>query len=151
MKEALLISGGIIIAIIVILAALYIRLILIIKERTQEALNTLEGEKILLSEKSANFFGQKSAGMKQIRGNGFLALTDKQLYFKMWVPNKTFIIPLTSITGVQKVNSFLGKTLAKPLIKINFYRNTGLLDEIAFLVPEPEKWIFRINKLLRDL
>ncbi len=151
MKEIVLILVSIGLLILFIFVVLYIRLLLIAKERTQESINALKGEKILLSEKAANFFGHKSAKVKQIRGNGFLALTDKKIYFKMWLPNKTLIIPLTSIIEVQKVNAFLGKTKAKPLLKIIFYRNNGLRDEVAWLVQEPEKWIFRINKLLRNL
>ncbi len=151
MKEAILIAGGILIAILVIIVTLYAKLLLVIKKQTEEALNAVKGEKILLSEKSANFFGQKSQGHTQIRGNGILILTDRMLYFKMWMPDKTIQIPLEWINKIEKVNGFLGKTKFRPLFKITFYNKYGLEDEVAWLVQDPDKWIFRIDKLLKSI
>jgi L-2-hydroxyglutarate oxidase LhgO len=48
-------------------------------------------------DRTANFFGQESRGVTQIRGNGTLILTDSDLIFEMWVPNKQLRIPLRSV------------------------------------------------------
>ncbi len=101
MKDMVLIFGGIVALILFIFVLLYVRLLLIIKKRTQEAAEALRGEKIFLYEESAKFMGQKSAGLKQTPGNGFLALTADKLYFKMWFPNKTLMIPVNYIINVK--------------------------------------------------
>ena len=53
----------------------------IFKKRTQEIEEMFLGKNVILMSKGANFFGQQSKGAaKQIRGNGVLILTDKELY-----------------------------------------------------------------------
>ena len=47
-------------------------------------------EKVLGAFGSENFFGQESLGLGQIRGNGVLVLTEKELYFEMWHPKKYY-------------------------------------------------------------
>ena len=41
----------------------------------------------------ANFFGEKSKGGKQIRGNGAIVLTKSKLFFRRAMPFKEYIIP----------------------------------------------------------
>jgi hypothetical protein len=50
----------------------------------------------LLVVPGANFFGQESAGVGQVRGNGTLVLTSTALIFEMWVPQRVVEIPLNS-------------------------------------------------------
>jgi hypothetical protein len=42
----------------------------------------------LLREDDANSFGVESAGVWQVRGNGNLALTKRELLFAQWMPNR---------------------------------------------------------------
>ncbi len=151
MREAILIPLGILTALAVILVALYIRLLLIIKDRTNTALNLVKRHKIFLMEKAANFFGQESKGMAQQRGNGILILTDKGIFFEMWLPKKSIQIPLSSIIEADKTNSFLGKTKLRPLLRIHFFSERGIEDKVAWLIKDPDKWIFRINKIVKNL
>ena len=151
MREVVLIPLGILTGIAVIFGALYLRTLLIIKDRTNVALNLVKRHKILLMEKAANFFGQASKGPKQFRGNGILIFTDKGLFFEMWTPKKSLKIPISSIIGAEKANRFLDKTNLKPLLKVRFFNKSGIEDSAAWLVKDPEKWIFRINKVIKSL
>ena len=151
MKEVILIPLGILTALIVILVTLYVRLFLIIKNRTNAALNLVKRHKIFLTDKYANFFGQNSKGMGQNRGNGILIFTDKGIFFEMWFPKKSMHIPLASIIKADKVTTFLGKTKSKPLLKIQFYNDKGMMDSAAWLVKDPDKWVFRINKVVKNV
>lgn len=56
---------------------------------------------IILYSPSANFFGQESKGLKQIRGTGALVLTENELIFEMGKPKEKFKTPLVSIKGIE--------------------------------------------------
>ena len=83
---------------------------------------------------SANFFGQRSAGVGQIRGNGQLALGADGLYFQRILPRRTYFVDYRDIHSVETTSSFLGKTRFTPLLQINFTNDTGEADAMAWQV-----------------
>ncbi len=99
----------------------------------------------ILTSPMANLFGVKSGGMKQIRGNGILLLTSTQLYFRMLIPKKELLVPLSSITSVETPLSFMGKTKGMKLLKIDFKNDVGGTDSAAWQVPDLEKWVETIR------
>ena len=99
----------------------------------------------ILTSPMANLFGIKSRGMKQIRGNGILLLTSSALYFRMLLPRRELLVPLSSITSVETPKSYLGKTKGMKLLKIDFRNDVGDLDSSAWLVPDLEKWVETIR------
>ncbi|MCD4848952.1 MAG: hypothetical protein K8R76_12265 [Candidatus Aegiribacteria sp.] len=96
----------------------------------------------------ANMFGLKSKGVKQIRGNGVLVLTSSLLYFRMLIPAKKLIIPVSSITGVETPKSFAGKTKGVKLLKVDFRTADGKAESAAWLVDRLEDWVSSLNKLI---
>ncbi len=99
----------------------------------------------ILTSPMANLFGIKSRGMKQIRGNGIFLLTSSQLYFRMLLPKRELLVPLSSITSVDTPKSFLGKTKGMKLLKIDFRNDVGGTDSAAWLVRDLEKWVEAIK------
>ncbi len=57
----------------------------------------------------AKFFGIESLGFKQVRGNGILMLTEKDLVFGMFHPTRDFPIPLALIEKIELTESHLIK------------------------------------------
>lgn len=96
----------------------------------------------------ANMFGLKPPGIKQIRGNGVLVLTSSLLCFRMLIPAKKLIIPVSSITGVETPKSFAGKTKGVKLLKIDFRTADGKTESAAWLVDRLEEWISGLHKLI---
>jgi hypothetical protein len=88
--------------------------------------------------RGANFFGQQSLGVMQGRGNGILVLTDTELYFERLLPRKEFSVPLAAIQSVETTNSFLGKTIFRPLLKVVFRNDAGQIDAMAWYVGDVE-------------
>ena len=82
------------------------------EHRINEVMEKFKDEKVLGAFGSANFFGQESLGLGQIRGNGVLILTEKELYFEMWSPKKLHI-PINSIQRIGTPTSHLTKTRFK--------------------------------------
>lgn len=105
------------------------------------------GRQIIEVSKNVNFFGQESRGKGQIRGNGVLILTPNTLYYEMWKPNREYEYYLNTINNVENPKWFLGKSMRRELLKIDFINETGQADSAAWLVPELDKW----NNLLKDV
>jgi hypothetical protein len=88
----------------------------------------------------ALFYGQESAGVTQLRGNGVLALLPDQIRFEMLTPMREYSIPLDRITAVESPTSFLGKTNFKPLLKVAYTDAAGRPDSMAWLVQDVAVW-----------
>lgn len=96
---------------------------------------------------NAVFFGQESKGLGQVRGNGTLAITEREVYFRKWLPATEYTIPLSSIQAVETPTSFLGKSYGRPLLKLVYRDENGQPDSIAWYVPQLEA----VTKALRGI
>jgi hypothetical protein len=96
---------------------------------------------------SAVFFGQQSKGVGQLRGNGTLAITDREVYFRKWVSPTEHIIPIARIEAIESPRAFLGKSYGRPLLKLNYRRDDGQPDSIAWYVPNLEAAASQIEAL----
>jgi hypothetical protein len=105
----------------------------------------LEGLELLLEEPGANSLGVQSAGVGQVRGNGNLALTEDEVLFAQWVPDRLVRIPRRSIVGVPKVEAHLGKRIGRPLLKVAWIREDGEEDSIALWVRDLDRWIAELG------
>lgn len=95
----------------------------------------------LLREGDANSFGVESAGRWQVRGNGNLALTEHELLFAQWMPNRLVRIPRDSIVEVTTARSHLGKWIARDLLKVVWTTDLGTQDSIALWVKDLDGWL----------
>lgn len=95
-------------------------------------------------DRAANFFGQQSRGVMQVRGNGTLILTDTELIFELWVPKRVYHIPLQTIRSVENPKSFLGKSRFTPLLKVVFVDDQGVEDAIAWQVRDLNDWMRKL-------
>jgi hypothetical protein len=94
-----------------------------------------------LREEDANSFGVESAGPWQVRGNGTLVLTDEELMFAQWVPNRLLRIKRRSIVEVKTTRSHLGKTVGRQLLKVVWTAELGEQDSIALWVKDLDGWL----------
>jgi len=128
---------------IFIVLAMVVAMVSLVKKSTMRAGKELEerypGERIVLRD-GGNFFGLKSRGVGQVRGNGLLALTEKRIIFKQLIPSKWFEILLERIIDIEHPKSFLGKSVGVKLLQVNFTNDEGEHDAIAWAVREPDKW-----------
>src|SRR5512147_2315477 len=117
----ILIVGGTLLVIAVILGIVFSQLRRVGKARGEAARQRFPNARAIVA--GANFFGQQSHGVTQLRGNGTLVITDSEVYFEMWLPRRELTIPLSAVQGSETVRGFLGKTVGRPLLKINFLNN----------------------------
>ncbi|MGD8911511.1 MAG: hypothetical protein PVI97_07575 [Candidatus Thiodiazotropha sp.] len=105
-------------------------------------------EEIVAATTRANFFGLKSKGFKQIRGNAAIVLTKDKLYSIRSMPLQENMIPFSGIEKVTLPRSFLGKSIFRKLLCVH-YLNEGQQDEIAWAVKNPEYWKTTIENLIK--
>lgn len=105
----------------------------------------LQGLDLLLEDQGANSFGVQSAGPWQVRGNGNLALTEDELLFAQWVPDRLLRVPRRSIVHVSTTKSHLGKTIGRPLLEVTWATETGDQDAIALWVRDLDRWIAALS------
>ena len=98
-----------------------------------------------LRENDANSFGVESAGPWQVRGNGTLALTEDELLFAQWVPNRLLRIRRKSILEVTTTRSHLGKTIGRKLLKVIWTTELGTQDSIALWVSDLDGWLAALS------
>lgn len=95
----------------------------------------------------ANFFGIKSKGGAQARGNGALVLTKDSVYFIRAFPQKEFEIPIASILEVSMPMSFNGRSVAGPLLCLRYRTDSGE-DAIAWSLKDSDKWKTAIQSMM---
>lgn len=110
------------------------------------------GNRIVLMALSANFFGLKSRGGRQIprtgrRGNGALVLTDDELWFCLAAPSREISIPIGAIRAVDIKRSHLGRTVFRPLLAVSFTFQ-GKDEQVAWYVKDAAKWKAAIEALM---
>jgi hypothetical protein len=106
-------------------------------KHANQVMEELAGEGILSIASNANFFGQKSKGHSQIRGNGIWALTPKRIYFKLFVPGRVIEIPLDRVTDTGSARRFLGKmVVGVELLLVTFTDDTGQTDQVAWALSD---------------
>ncbi|MHA1912885.1 MAG: hypothetical protein ACW986_06675 [Promethearchaeota archaeon] len=120
----------------------------IFKKRIRELHEKFPEGTILLADDMANFFGQESLGVWKLRGNGVLLLTEEELFFGMWKPQKEMKIPISSIKKISNPKTHLKKSVFQSLLKINFQNENGLADSAAWYVRNLYKWNEVLNKLI---
>ena len=110
-------------------------------KRSKSILEKFEGKDIIRALVGANFFGQESLKLRQVRGNGVFVLTSKELYFEMWMPKRVYRIPIYSIIDIEETKWHLKKTKSRPLLKVIFTNPTGETDSAAWIVKDLDLWI----------
>ena len=110
------------------------------RKRAEELFTNYHKDRIIYFSKKVNFFGQKSAGRAQLRGNGSLLLTPDELHFLRWINKKDIVIPLDDIENIERVNSYLGKSKKSELLKVEFNNDQGKKDSAAWLLDNMHAW-----------
>lgn len=106
----------------------------------QEVRLRLGPGRVALLDEGSNFFGLQSKGVRQIRGNGCLALSPDEILFVMWWPRRELRIARDRITGVERTKWHIGKTVGRNLLKVHFVNDAGAADSAAWYVSDLASW-----------
>jgi hypothetical protein len=120
------------------------------RKRAEELFSNYHKDRIIYFSKEVNFFGQKSSGRTQVRGNGSLLLTPDELHFTRWMPKKSLVIPLDDIENIERVDSFLGKRKKRELLKVDFKNSKGEKDSAAWFLDNMQAWEIVIKDNLKN-
>jgi len=126
----------------------YLMLKKLFRKRINEIHEKFKDKKILLVDDISNFFGLESLDVWKIRGNGVLLLTEEELFFGIWKPQKELSIPIKSIINITNPKSHMHRSIFRPLLKVTFKNINGENDSAAWYVQNLDKWSDVISKLV---
>ena len=147
MKTAIVIFMSVIFGLALLLTILKVIYSYIQKRLETHIQAKFDKKEVLGATTSAIFFGEKSKGVKQIRGNGAFVLTKDTIYFIRAAPFKEYVIPVKSITEVSLPTAFNGKTVFSKLLCIQCETTSGS-DKMAWAIKNPESWKEVIDALI---
>ncbi|PKL77584.1 MAG: hypothetical protein CVV27_05015 [Candidatus Melainabacteria bacterium HGW-Melainabacteria-1] len=125
-----------------ILAVNVLGMVLVVRWIKSKAMQRVEvikqrfGQQLLLVAPSASLIGLESKTRGMSRGNGTLALTEADLVFQLWMPDTEIIVPRHCITAVSEVKAFGGKSIFKPLLRIDWTDTDGQQAAMAIYMPD---------------
>jgi hypothetical protein len=88
----------------------------------------------------ANYRGHASVAVP-VRGNGALALTDRDLRFAQLIPRREFVIPLAQITRVERQRVWHGSYHAGRPVIVAYYRDGAQEDAIGLSARRTQDWL----------
>ncbi len=91
---------------------------------------------------AATSLGLATLGAGQVRGTGTLQLTDAEVAFAQWRPDRLVRIPRGAIHEVDTTRTHLGKTMNNDLLRIRWASaEAGVEDTIVFFVRDLAPWL----------
>jgi hypothetical protein len=110
------------------------------RARAQVHLRDVPGE--VRRSTAATSLGLTSLGVGQLRGTGTLVLTDNEVAFAQWRPDRLVRIQRAAIVEVGTTRTHLGKTMNKDLLRIRWANaETEVEDTVAFFVRDLDAWL----------
>ena len=108
------------------------------RARAQQRLAEVPGP--TLRSTAATSLGLTSLDEDQVRGTGTLLLTEGEVAFAQWRPDRLVRIPRPAIIAVDTTRSHLGKTMNSDLLRIRWTADEGE-DSVAFFVRDLDPWL----------
>ncbi len=110
------------------------------RNRAQARLGELSGS--VLRSTAATCLGLASLGVGQLRGTGTLVLTEHEVGFAQWRPDRLVRIPRPAIVEVDTTRTHLGKTMNDDLLRIRWASaDAEVEDTVVFFVRELDAWL----------
>ena len=113
---------------------IFVRMHKIRKEYRETLAKKYSSGDIICHDNSAHYFGMELFKGKQNRGKGILVLAQNELYFLKLLPRIELCIPIKRIKRCITTMNFLGKSIHKPLLKVDFKDEDGALNSVAWHV-----------------
>ena len=118
-----------------------------LKKKALKVVEQFQDQNVLITS-TANFFGQESKGLKQVRGMSQVVLLPNELYSEMLFPRRILKIPISAIREVDITKKwFLKKSRNKNLLIVHFINESGEEDSAGWQIPRLESYKRIIDEL----
>ncbi len=86
------------------------------------------------------FRAVESSGYSQTSGMGYIALTERYLYFELVLLDLVITVPTGKLCGAEFVRRLKGVSPVRKMLRIMFVNENGEDDSIAINVKDMEQW-----------
>ncbi len=100
----------------------------------------IKGQKVIMPTEHIMFRAVESSGYSQTSGMGYIALTDKYLYFELVLLDLVITVPTRHLKGAEFIRRLKGVSPVRKMLRIVFINENGENDSIAVNVKEMEHW-----------
>ena len=136
----------------IVFVGIVIRFFVRLKRRQDEMEENFQkrfvGKKIRFMDKHALYIARESDGYSHFRGQGYLVLTEDELFFERQLVKKIIEIPTRSIVTVDKTRRLAGQGPGV-MLKVVFKTQVGEQDAIGWKVKELDRWIDEISLMAK--
>jgi hypothetical protein len=130
----------VLVASLVVSALIALALVRAGRARAQVHLREVPGD--VRRSTAATSLGLTSLGVGELRGTGTLVLTDDEVAFAQWRPDRLVRIPRAAVVEVDTTRTHLGKTMNKDLLRIRWTNaETDVEDTVAFFLRDLDAWL----------
>ena len=110
----------------------------------------IEGQKVIMPTEHIRFRAVESSGYSQTSGMGYLALTEKFLYFELILLDLVITVPTTNFQSAEFVYRLKGVSPGRKMLRIMYTNKDREDDSIAINVKDMEKWKNVISVICRN-
>jgi len=107
----------------------------------------ISGQKIIMPTEHIMFRAVESSGYSQSSGMGYIALTEKFLYFELILLDLVITVPTPMLKGAEFVKRLKGVSPGRKMLRIIYTNKQGEDDSIAINVKDMERW----RKVISDV
>lgn len=100
----------------------------------------ISGQQIIMPAEHIVFRAVESSGYSQSSGMGYMALTEKCLYFELILLDLVITVPTPMLKGAEFVKRLKGVSPAKKMLRIMYTNQQGVDDSIAINVKDMARW-----------
>ena len=109
-----------------------------------------EGQEILRIDKAVTLIAQKSHGLSQTQGLGWLVLTHRELYFDLRLMNRIVSLSPAEIIRVGETNRIKAKSTLRTMLHIEFKKPGEEEDGLGLLVKDLKGWKSAISDFMKS-
>lgn len=131
---------GVLVVNVLLWLFLMTRLKKLVNTRLAELRKRYPDRDVLLIAPTSNLIGRESPSGKMLRGNGTALLTRDKLVFELWLPKTELLIPRNRIKAVSEVKAFAGKSIMRPLLRVDYRNEQGEDEALALYLPDHGAW-----------
>jgi hypothetical protein len=117
-----------------------IAIVLVRRSRARAVRRLAEVPGEVLRSTAATSLGLEGQGAPPVKGTGTLVLTESEVAFALWQPDRLIRIPRSAIGKVDTTRSHLGKTMNTDVLRIH-WKQDGADDTVAFFVRDLDPWL----------
>ena len=133
-----------------LIASAVIALVIVRGGRSRAQARLAEVPGTVMRTSAATSLGLSSQAEAPVRGTGTVVLTDLEVAFAQWRPDRLLRIPRASIVETDTTREHLGRTMNGDVLRIRWRTDDGTEDCVALFLRDLDPWLADLGGTRRE-